>query len=188
MKRIFFVLSLFVLSLASCTACNDTVNPPCNGTGCSTLSTSSITSSDIESDASNFQSLSGDSWEVFIPNEWVVKTPTSKIKGLEFLYFNNISQSVILLIKEKTLVSLEEYSLETLRGLRDAGAKLNVAKQVKLNDKEFILLDSSREEITAWTWVTVHNGYAYTFSCSGLSVTQTQEDTCKSIVNTLKIK
>ncbi len=186
MKRIFFVLCLFIVSLTSCSACTDTVNPPCNGTSCSTSSVTDTSSLVVDASVSNI--FSGDTWEVTIPNEWSVKDPKNKVEGLELLFLNEETQSVILLLKEKSSSSLDEYALESLRGLKDVGATLNVAKQVKINDKDFILLDSTRHEITAWTWVTVYGGFGYTFSCSGLSVIQSQEDTCQKIVDTLKIK
>jgi hypothetical protein len=153
------------------------------------MTSNSVTTSTIATqDASTSQNLYGDSWEVYISNEWESKIPKIQIPGLELLLFNNSTHGVILLIKEKAAISIEEHALESLRGLRDVGAKLNAAKQVKINEMEFILLDSSRDEITAWTWVTVYNGFAYTFSCSGLSTLQTQEEVCQGIVNTLKIK
>lgn len=184
MKRLFLVLPLLVLGLVSCSSCakKDTTPPPCDGGTC-TLPTSTPSVPAPPPD----QVLSEDDWSVSVPVGWEKLTPPTTDPEVKVFYGNKEKQNLVIFVKEAFPGTSAEYVLEGLRGLKDSGSKLNGARQVDLNGNKFVLVDSSRDNVRMFMWITAKNGFGYALSCGG-PADQPQEDICTKIASTVTIK
>lgn len=134
------------------------------------------------------QVVTGTGWEVTIPVGWNKMEPPQSTPGLEMLYLNKDKHNLILLIKEPFTGTASEYTLEALRGLKGAGAVLASAKQVEVNGNKFVLIDSTKDGVRMWMWVTVQNGSGLALSCGGPATEDWHQAICSTVASSLKLK
>ena|SRR5574339_638507 len=188
MKRLFLVLSLLSIGLISCSSCakKETTPPVCEGGSCPLPSATPTTPTPPPPPVDTV--VTGAGYEVTIPNGWKALTPPEETPGLEFIYMNPDKHNMFLLIKESYPGTSAEYTLEALRGLKGSGAHLNSAKQVEVNGNKFVLIDSDKNGVRMWMWVTVSNGSGLALSCGGPADEDWHQGICSTVASSLKLK
>jgi len=104
------------------------------------------------------------------------------------LFANMNANELLSLDAEAFSSSYEEYVLEAIRFIKETGGTIQSANSVTLNGQKMTLIESSREGIVAYFWVTTKDGYGYTFTCGGEETSSTIEDTCAMLSTTFQIK
>jgi len=194
MKRLLLVLSLLTLGLISCSSCakKDTTAPPvCEGGSCPLTPPTAVPDASVTPPTPPppaDQVVTGTGYQVTIPAGWVKMDPPQETKGLEALFLNKDKHSLIILIKEPFTGTSAEYTLEALRGLKGAGATLNSAKQVDINGNKFVLIDSNKDGVRMWMWVTVQNGSGLALSCGGPAAEDWHQGICTTVASSLKLQ
>lgn len=198
-KYVFLLSVLTTLGLISCNACTktDTVLPPggkCTDSGCPfdaapKASTSSSGDAAVEEVDAVVQDrvLSGEGWEFTVPGDWQVKS--SNDPGILATTYHESDKELIMFLREPYTGPSEGYVLEALRGMKGAGAKMVSSKQVDLNGTKFTLLESTKDGVTVWAWVTVKSGFGYVFTCGGdQDKIDDHRESCFHTAFSLKIK
>lgn len=203
MKHLFTIFSLLACSLVSCTGCaeKEVVAPPCVGDSCvkpttfvdaGTTAADTATKSVVDAGSTDSEPLynqvySGDGWELVAPPDWK-KTSANQEIDPEILLVNAEKRNVILVLAEETPLKINDYAANAVKELKSTGAKLNSNKQIKLNGYAFVALDTSREDMRMFFWITVRNGVGYTLSCGGQGNESWQQDICYSIAAAFRIQ
>lgn len=194
------LICLTVLFLASCSSCGPkTIIVDCDSGSCE-LPTDASTTFEVEDSGDSqsldaqqvdadtkepYQTVSGAGYEFVVPSDWVKMDLPEDPDGIEVLLVNDKKNNLVLLAKEKFSGTSSEYVLEALRGIKAAGATFNSAKQVELNEVQFVLIDSDKSGVSMWLWVTVRNGYGYGLSCGGLATDESHKSICFNIASSL---
>lgn len=95
-------------------------------------------------------------------------------------------KNLVVLIDEVTDSSFDEYAIVAMMGARNSGATINSAKQVEANGTKFVLIDSSKDGVRIWMWVTTQDGHGLGLSCGGPDDASVH-DLCFGIANTVKV-
>lgn len=129
--------------------------------------------------------VSQDGWEFTLPSSgWdAMESPPAHSVAL----LNKDRKNIIVMVSEPFPGKYEEYVLMALRGVRAAGATITSAKQVEVNGGKFVLIESSKNGMRVWMWVTLIKGQGYGFSCGGAASDDSQHDLCFGVADTLKI-
>ncbi len=195
MRHLFPILGFLTLGLASCTGCTkkDTT-PVCTGANCALPSAPDAAPAPTDAGVtpvppatSGSQTLSGVGWSLVVPEGYDTVVDESEEKQPEVLIANEEEHSVILLIKEPFARSTSEYALAALRGITEAGGVLIANKQADLNNNKYVLLDSSKDGIRVWAWLTVKNGFGYSLSCGGPANEDHHEALCTEVADSLNL-
>jgi hypothetical protein len=189
MKRLFLIFSLLALGLISCSSCakKETTAPVCEGGSCP-LPTPTPPDASVTPPPPTDQVFSGTGWSLTVPPGWDKVEPPAETKGLEVLLLNKDKHNLILVIREAFPGTSAEYTLEALRGLKGAGATLNSAKQVDINGNKFVLIDSNKDGVRMWMWVTVQNGSGLALSCGGPAIEDWHQAICSTVASSLKLQ
>lgn len=193
MRHLFPIFCFLTLSLTACTGCSkkDTT-PVCTGADCTppvvpvTPAPDAGVTPAVPSDTLS-QTLSGEGWELVVPEGYDTAVIPEGEEQPDVLVVNEVEHSIVLLIKEPFVGSAPEYVINAVRGLSEALATLNASKQVELNGNKYVLLDSAKEGIRVWMWLTVNNGFGYSLSCGGPETEDHHETLCNEVANSLKL-
>jgi hypothetical protein len=193
MKKILFTLPLVLLGLISCSPKAPDPPPPCDGSTCpdptatvAPTATTTPTATGLPTTPTT-QVLADENWEFAIPATWVKIARPEPIPEVKSYYGHAETRNLIIFIKEPFAGLAGEYALQSLRGLKDSGARLASAKQVDINGNKFVLIDADRDGIQLYIWITAKNGFGYVLSCGGPATAESKEELCQSIANSLKI-
>jgi hypothetical protein len=92
-------------------------------------------------------------------------------------------------LKEPYSAAPEGYVIEALRGIKGAGAKITSSHTAELNGVKYTVIESVKDKVVVWAWVTVKNNYGYVFTCGGDEAnTESHHQSCDKISLTLKVK
>jgi hypothetical protein len=184
MKKLFAFL-LLAAGLVSCSSCVKKDQPPVDASV--PAPTPSV---DAAAPAPVTATFSVDNLSITMPGPgWVpqVLDPHMFKVGGAMPLLNEALQNASILAKEETVASYDEYIIANVRAVKTAGANVHSTKQVVVNGHKFVLIESSRDNLHVWTWVTLEKGFGYNFSCGGPVGKTNQQDLCLGISNTLKI-
>lgn len=178
MKKL-FIPCLFAIGAISCSSCRAT-----------TVSQPDVNIPDIvekpEVAPPITQIFSGARWEIEIPVDWhAVDEPDPHVK---LLRYNSEKKNMIVFTQEDFSGSFEEYSVLATRILTNNGAHLLSTKPVTINGNKYQLFVAEKGKVTAWSWITVKDGFGYALTCAGQSIDIWNQNICMSIADTLKIK
>lgn len=177
MKK-FLKICLILVAFVSCktNAPQPTVNTDAG------IETSSV------GDSPQAQLFSDINWELTIPFGWDAITSVSPPPEVKVAVSNLLYNNIIVFEQEKFSGSYEEYVVFALRGVTDTGARLISTTTVTLNGDTVFLLNSEKNGVTAWMWVTTKNGYGYALSCAGKTIDNWNHGICFNVFNSLKLK
>lgn len=134
--------------------------------------------------------LAQDNWKFSVSGEgWISMKPP--IPQIRLASRNPAKNCMLLLIKEPTSQTFQEYVIENVRNLAAAGNEVRSIKQVVINGNKFVDVQLTDNRSTIWLWITVKDGYGYGFSCGGPNVSDAgtpSSDFCQDVANTLEIK
>jgi hypothetical protein len=137
------------------------------------------------------QTISQDDWSFKLPgSDWTAKEPP--IEAIKVAMSNDKSEMMVLFVKEEIGdATYAQYVIGTVRAFAEGGATVNSIKQVKINDRKFVLIQLSKEGEVIWAWVTSANGWGYGLTCGGVinvDAGTAQHDLCQSVADSLQIK
>lgn len=123
-------------------------------------------------------------------DNWISDQPSNP--DIKVVFYNESKGYMVLLIKEKAELSLQEYVVESIKGFLIGGGQIRAVSQAKLNDQKFVLLEGNvAADEVFYSWNTIKDGFGYSFNCFytiDVDAGKTQQDTCRSIAESLEIK
>ncbi len=178
--------------LLSCNSCakNNNVVPPnvCWDAGCAYDSHhDSPDSSEVADSAPQPKVVSGTGWKLTLPLGWVLKDnvdPSMVVAG-----FNPDNKTLFMGMTEEYLGPVEGYLLEAVRGIKGAGGKIVSINPVDVNNKKFFLIESKKDSVQVWTWVTLRNNKGFVFTCGGSQEqAELHKADCQSVIDSLELE
>ena len=130
--------------------------------------------------------LDKDEWRIVLSGkDWKLTKPDNQ--QIVLMAIDNERKQMVLLIKEPTTATFEEYVVGTVKSMNMVGASLVSAGMDALNNEPFFLVATTTPTMQAW--ITVKNGFGYVLSCGG-EPEDTEQFTqrCQEIANTFQIK
>lgn len=123
-------------------------------------------------------------------DDWISDQPSNP--DIKVVFYNESKGYMVLLIKEKAELSLQEYVVESIKGFLIGGGRIRAVSQVKLNEQKFVLLEGNvAADEVFYSWNSIKDGFGYSFCCFytiDVDAGKTQQDTCRSIAESLEIK
>jgi len=125
-------------------------------------------------------------WELTLPGtQWDIDTTSQCDSGVcSVAYQSKDNLSLVMFISEIYSGTYDQYVIETIRGIKDAGATIASAKAADLSGNAATVIAASKDAIRVWTWVTVIGGHGYNLSCGG---SIDNHDLCFGVASTVKI-
>jgi hypothetical protein len=152
---------LLTISLIACTS-KGKAPAVCTATGCPFTAAHGLTIWDkgevqdtIQEEDWQF-SLSGYGWTP-------IKAPGDIVK---VVFLNSEFNTVVFFAKEPTTQDPAQYTINALRTFHYAGTVVDATYQTTINDNEFVLVSAHNADRNFWTWINVHKGAGYVFSCA----------------------
>lgn len=183
MKKISIIISLLLsLVTISCSSC---AKKTPNATVPDAAPSASTTVTPVPPPpAPTTITVKGDSWEFVLPADgWKAlnEAPTNSTA-----FVNPTKNNLVVMVSEAFPGTYDQYVIMAVRGAKDAGATIKSTKQVEVNGHKFVLIESSKDNISVWMWVSLVNGQGYTLACGG-PTDPAQQELCTGIASTLKI-
>ena len=173
MKKIIATLVL-VAGLVSCSSCAKPIDPVVPDSG--------------SADA-GLEVVIGDTWNFTLPNTGWRYEPVDGAQSLN-VYKNDTVNNLIIFAKEPFVGTLQQYSLLSVRGIKDTGTlSIIVSQPFPINGLQFITVGAVKPDGNHfWVWVAVKNSIGYTFVCGGAETPDTsQAKLCEQIAGTIQI-
>jgi hypothetical protein len=123
-------------------------------------------------------------WQFVLPGTNWDKLEMCTKDGCPVLYQNKDKKSAIVFLKNPYEYSYDDFIITSIRGVKDAGGVISSAKQIELNGRKFVLVESVKNYNKVWMWLTLLNGQGYALSCGGSG---DNHDLCFTIASTFKI-
>lgn len=105
--------------------------------------------------------------ELTLPGLDWKSVPTCDEDNCPVAFMNKDETGLVVLLDEKFEGSFDEYVLVLLRELKSSGATILDTSEVNLNGNRFILMESFRDDVKVWLWVSLVNNQGYVLSCGG---------------------
>lgn len=131
--------------------------------------------------------ITQENWTVtLVGDDWELNEPS--IPEIKLSAFSAETNTLVLLIKEPTELTLPGYAISTIRVFLSDGATLQSAKQVLIGGQKFILVNMTRSFEIVWAWITVKDGIGYGLTCgSDLSELDAGSNIGQAVVSQQKI-
>jgi hypothetical protein len=171
------ILAILLLScgLISCNSCSK------NDTHTTVPPTASV----VVPPPATTQLVKGDSFQFVIPADWSQQSNPLDT-NIKAMYSNNEKEALLMLASQPFLQSQDEFVLLAIRDLRDNGVDIGTSNPVVINGQSYVFMDTEKDNITAYMWLTVKDGIGYQFTCGSRS-TELKE-LCTTFANTLEVK
>lgn len=129
-----------------------------------------------------------DNWQFILPGPgW--KPVAGTDDTIKVAFENDQLDTKLVLVKEPTTQTKQEYIVNILRSIHSNGTSLKNTVVVNINGNEFINTTVFDDTHTGWFWFTLKDGNGYVFACAvDKGLTEADDTTCTSIANTLKIQ
>lgn len=119
-----------------------------------------------------------------------VKPPGNVVK---VIFANTQFNTVTFFAKEETSQTPAMYTINALRTFRSAGTMVDATYQTTINGNVFVLVAAHGMTRNFWTWINVHKGAGYVFSCAiddndHTLGSATSFDRCREIAETIKFQ
>jgi hypothetical protein len=129
----------------------------------------------------------GSSWSLVVPDGF--ERGEAKDPSVEGFFINQNKKSLITVVKEQWAGSSQDYAFLGTIALKHAGIATTDPVQLTLNGETVTLIEGNAdpEDIHAWVWMTVKNGYGYTLSCGGNGDPSQYRELCTGLFESFKI-
>jgi hypothetical protein len=147
---------LLAISLLACTskgqAPTSEAQPVCTATSC-------LFKGEIQ------DTIHEEDWQFILTGTgWTpIKAPGDIVK---VVFLNSEFNTVVFFAKEATTQDPAQYTINALRTFHYAGTVVDATYQTTINDNEFVLVSAHNADRNFWTWINVHKGAGYVFSCA----------------------
>jgi hypothetical protein len=137
------------------------------------------------------QTIAQENWSFKLTgSDW--KAREVPLDSIKTAMANDSSEMMVLFVKEEIGdATYAQYVISTIRAFAEGGAMVNSIKQVKLNDRKFILAQLSKDGEVIWAWITTVDGWGYGLTCGGVinvDAGAEQHDMCQAVADSLQIK
>ncbi len=183
MKNFILAIMLVAIGTVSCSSCTKETTTPDAGSPPVPSSSTTVTPEPPKPVPGPVTIKEG-KWEFTFPTDGWKRVENPPPHSIAFI--NQEVKNITIMVDEEFTGTYDEYALNAIRGIRAAGATVASAKQVEINGTKFVLVDSSKDGMRVWLWVTLKGGRGNALSCGGGDTTSTH-DLCFGIANTLKI-
>ena len=176
------ILAFLILGgVASCTSCrNDNVVPP------APVPTVVPT---VVPPLPSVQTVESKKASVVLPIVFQDQHPDTTPNSNYRLYANMAGKELVSLDSQPYTHSYEEFVLEAIRFVKDQGAVVQSSEKTFIDNRDMVVIESSREGIVAWFWVFTNDGVGYTFTCGGPETSgKPLHDLCFGLAQTITIK
>lgn len=182
MKKIILGVLLATIGLVSCSSCA-TKSPP------APEPPPVVVVPDAGPDASTTVSVTGEGWELTLPdNGWELQQACKTDGSCLSVMANDELANLMLMLRRASDETLEVFTLREVRAAKDNGAVVKSVKQLTMNGHNFALVEATKDNAKIFVWVTISNGVGYEFSCGGPNGDGRQDKLCTGVASTLKIK
>lgn len=168
-KILSFILICFVFAISSCSSCH---TPNSSDAGIDAQS-------DSEPDVNQDRYFIKNDYKILIPASCTENDLNKENLELAFTCPNNV---LFLLTKELYALSYDSFAIESIRQLRGEGVSILNTKSLVINETPFVMAESEKDNIRMFLYVTVKNGYGYSLSCGGKSISDDSILLCERVV------
>lgn len=182
-------MSVLAMGLVSCSSCATTSG---GTTSTGPEPSASVTSSSTgPGPSANELVVSKDNWTMVLPgNSWDslaedCSDPQNPSYCQQSVFLQNGGDAVVVLLSEEFDGPFDTYVISAIRGIKDADANIDSTTSVELDGHNFVLIESSKEDVKVWTWASLIAGLGYGLSCGGPAETK---DLCFGVASSLKIE
>ncbi|MBP9743733.1 MAG: hypothetical protein KBD37_10310 [Burkholderiales bacterium] len=137
----------------------------------------------------NVSKLSGDGWELLLPNDFQLKDVANP--SLVVVAFNNKDKRLVILSKNEFAGTVSQYTTEAVSVFKEVGMTITSQSTGTLNSTPFARVDGVKGPLSISHWFLVKSNYGYTFACGGLTSSasaSTHTDACNKIASNLLLK
>ena len=181
--KILLVSSFLTLGLLSCSCTKkEVVTPVLDSTAYPTAPTSTT----VAKPTSNV--IVGEDWSFTLSSSYEKKDLISTSKDIKAVYVDKENHSSVFMVREPYVGEYKAYVIESVRGLKESRVTIKSARQLIINDSLYVVLETEKDNIKLWFWITHNNEVGYTFSCGGPSSEAWHESVCETISQTVKLK
>lgn len=178
-----FIAALLAFGLVSCSSCAKKNTVPVVDVPDSPSANPSVPDPPVPPPPATLTATNGN-LEVTLPGaDWKVLEVSNEMYRA---FINENVKSLVLLARESSTSTYPQYILNAIRSVKDAGGTVVSSKQVTVNGHNFVLVESNKDNIQVFMWVTLEQNVGYSISCGGPAEAKPQ-DLCAAIANTVKI-
>lgn len=177
------ILAFIILGgVASCTSCrHDNVVPP--------APVPTVVPTVVVPPLPSVQVVESKKASVVLPIVFQDQHPDTPPNSDYRLFANMTGKELVSLDSQTYNHSYEEFVLEAIRFVKDQGGIVQSSTKTTVGGQDAVVIESSREGIVAWFWLTTKDGVGYTFTCGGQeSAGPPLHDLCFGLANTISIK
>ena len=186
MKNIIILLFLGVFGLFSCSSCKTSNIRVNDDLDAMIFPTSDASAEDVI--ASNAMQVSTDDFTLSLENEKQWKVTDIVDLPAKLVLVNDDEKTSVSIFIDNFVGSDKEYSLFILRGFKESGQIFDSSESVKINNKDFYLLSTHKDNLVVFTWIFSNRKNSYVLSCAGIKDKLVQLEFCSKIINTLILK
>lgn len=153
-KALFALVASGIL-LATCATHDTKVAPEASKEPCDSSCPLPVVQPKVEE-----QTIAQDNWSFKLAgSDWTAKEPP--IEAIKVAMSNDKSEMMVLFVKEDIGDSTyAQYVIGTIRAFAEGGATVNSMKQVKINDRRFVVVQLSKDSEVIWAWITSTDGWS----------------------------
>lgn len=186
MKKLLLLFTF--LGLVSCSSCLKKDQVPNNPTqldgGSDTVSDASTAPDAVPT----YFKVADSNWEFKLPNNtWNQINSDVDLHFVFSGYDNVVGKLLVIFQKEEFAGTTQNYTLFSIRGMRESGATLVSSSQVIINGNNFIQIEFVHDSYRVFQLIMVKRDFGYSLSCGGLGSSETQKQVCDPIFNSLII-
>lgn len=176
------LLSIGLVSCSSCTPVPPPVDPIVpSATVSVTASATATPTVPVPTDTV----VAKDNWEFTLPGvDWLPLQTDCDLDSCIVGMINKDRTSIVVFHSENFEGSFDEYVIEVARSIKAEEATIVLSATTQLGGNDFVLIESTRDDLTVWMWVTVIDNKGYGLSCGGSGDNKTL---CLDVANTLKL-
>lgn len=171
------LLMLLLLGLISCQGCS-------KNSGIVPAQSATVTPTIIKSIDPIDQEISLNDMTVTFSLDWLKQEEDSDSMTL----INKSKKILVLMSKEECASSTSLCMLGALHSLSQAGVEILTAEELTINGNKATLVISRKDQVKIWSWVIHTHNIMYMFTCGGLEGDESNQDICKAIATSIKIK
>lgn len=183
----FLAFCFFVFSLTTCLSCVKKSNSPDKNI-LNETSVQEVDSSVLEP-IKNL-TVSGNGWNIVFTNgkDWSLKDYSESDASLDFeiIFKHEKYDAMVFITREAYKGTLQAYVLEAVRGIKEGGLKLVGSFEYSNSNNKYLGLESTRDNVRAFTYFTNVLEQKYTLVCLATDVPN-QKEFCDSIVDSFSI-
>ena len=129
--------------------------------------------------------IDGKNVKVVLSNAWEALAPTTG--SIDIAAMHNQSTALLVVSTQEFTGTYDEYVLHSLRVLRNKEISIDDFTSFKIDETNFLITDTTKDELHVWHFFGVNDKLGYTISCGGKNNSMIN-DVCHQAVGQIKFK